>query len=229
MYRFYNLDGIRDEPCDILVAHLPPPYAQELEHLPLAEVQRRVMTVLRDMFSTSRNGGPERTQQFNSENKVLDTYSGDEIGSEFELSDSSGDEEDQRQRREVRQLKIVRTRADKQVRSSDPSKQRQRALARAGAFRADNAWKTKPVVLPLRIEITKWGQDPFAQGAYSCSQATTHISLRNPRLRCPLIPPLVYSLPFSSCGMQPQDGASIATARAERLRVRSSWSAVLRR
>lgn len=231
MYRFYNLDGIRGEPCDILVAHVPPPYAQELENLPLEEVQRRIMIVLHDMFTTRRNGGTARTRQYaESSENFIDSHSGDEIGSEIEISASSGDEADQNDRAVARQRKCAEIRASKKLRKESPTKQEDHSLARAAALRADKDWKKKPVVLPMRIEVTKWGQDPFAQGAYSCSQTTTtHAdACCDHSLRPVLIRPCLPVSVCSSDWLQPVDDLSTPTTGAAVVVVRSLWRAVLR-
>ena len=146
-WRFYNMVAIRGEECDILVAHLPPPHSLQLESTPLREVQHQLMVVLRDALSTERNGGPKRAVPAQSRpREVVDEPPVGYVSEELQCEDSS-DEDDHvlQQRREERLRQFAARREE-----------RARARENKAAARADKAWQSRPVVLPIRMHITKW-------------------------------------------------------------------------
>lgn len=146
-WRFYNMDAIRGEACDILVAHLPPPHSLQLESMPLREVQDQLMVVLRDALSTDRNGGPKRAAPAQPRPRgVVDVPSEGYVSEELQCQDSS-DEDDHvlQQRREERQKQFAARREE-----------RAHARANSAAARPDKSWQSRAVVLPIRMHITKW-------------------------------------------------------------------------
>jgi hypothetical protein len=146
--RFYVPGGIfRRVDIDILVAHLPPPWAQELESMSEVQVQQLVLDVLTDMFSTELNGGPVRPKSSERYASMEDVDTNAEPASAGIALDQFSDEDDEqfhaRQEEHSRQLK-----ARKELRRTC---KRQDAEARR-----DEAWRRKPVVAPHSITVTRW-------------------------------------------------------------------------
>jgi len=146
--RFYVPGGIfRRADIDILVAHLPPPWAHELESMSETQVQLLVLDVLSDMFSTELNGGPVRPKSNERYASMEDVDTNAEPASAGIALEQFSDEDDEqfhaRQEEHSRQLK-----ARKELRRTG---KRQDAEARR-----DEAWRRKPVVAPHSITVTRW-------------------------------------------------------------------------
>ncbi len=153
--RFYNLGAIqRRLDVDILVAHFPPPHGRDLELLSLAEVQARCMEVLHDMFDRAPSA-PSSPRWF------TDVYDDEPESATIRLEQMSDEEEEafhSRGAEHERQL-VARKREQKNGGSEWIVEGRE-----------DDKWQRKPVVPPHSIAVTKWSEDPFALGAYSCGQ-----------------------------------------------------------
>ena len=146
-WRFYNLDAIGGDNCDILIAHLPPPYSLQMESMSVRQVQDEMMTVLRDAFSTARNGGPQRPAMAQPRQRtVVDMPVEGYVSEELQCADSSDEDESALQLRHQQ----------RQAQFAERREERAQARERRAAIRADKAWQTRPVVLPLRMHITKW-------------------------------------------------------------------------
>jgi hypothetical protein len=146
--RFYVPGGIfRRADVDILVAHLPPPWAYELESMSEAQVQQLVLDVLSDMFSTELNGGPVRPKSSERYAPMEDVDTNAEPASAGIALEQFSDEDDEqfyaRKEEHSRQLK-----ARKELRRTG---KRQDAEARR-----DEVWRRKPVVAPHSITVTRW-------------------------------------------------------------------------
>ena len=151
--RFYNLGGIRDDDCSILICHLSPPLDQKLERCNAAQAQDLVMQLLVNMLDTAikgaeRDGPAYPSSDDESPRTVEDTWSADDFP-------STSDEELEERWRKARQRR----------RRRGAKKDEEAKLAE----HKDHKWRKRPVVKPSFVLHTQWRSDPFAQGAYSFS------------------------------------------------------------
>lgn len=171
-WRFYNLDGIaRDSHLSVLIAHRPPDdpngeppqawtlAAQQVERMTNDEMMQAAMEPLFDMFGTD---APEARQQRDKlwakgnqlEDEQSHRYDVDELdSSEMPLSPGTDDE---------RENIAARRQPAHAKKSSERTKREKAAI-----LPTDQEWLHRPVVMPLHVEVTRWGQDAFALGAYS--------------------------------------------------------------
>lgn len=188
-WRFLNLEGLRRSSCDILVAHVAPPYAVKIESMSDDEVKQQVMEVLRTMFdqahtpnnrkatpaplliqpddkqgSTPASSSSRQDFELEDEEKEPAHEEKDAASDALEplLSDSSDEDADNRKlSRSFRQMQLEhKHEEDRAERPPD-----------------NNRWRTRKVCEPLKVIVTRWGRDPFAQGAYCFSLWTqTHVA-----------------------------------------------------
>lgn len=187
-WRFLNLEGLRRSNCDMLVAHMAPPYAEKIESMADEEVKQQVMEVLRTMFdqahtpnnrkappappliqpdakkgSTPASSSLQLDAELNGKEKEPAVHEDKGAASDVLeplLSDSSDEDADNRKlSRSFRQMQLEHKREeDRAQRPPD-----------------NNRWRMRKVCEPLKVIVTRWGRDPFAQGAYCFSRLTqTH-------------------------------------------------------
>lgn len=184
-WRFFNLEGLRRTNCDILVAHVAPPYATKLESLSDAEVTVQAMEVLHTMFdrahmpndrkappaplliqpdtkksSTAASSSPRQDSDVEEEENEPTAIANEEKDAASDaLSLSESSDEDAENRKLCRSIRAMQL----EQKHAEDCAQRQPD---------DDRWCTRMVCEPGQVIVTRWGQDPFAQGAYSFSQLT---------------------------------------------------------
>lgn len=179
-WRFYSLGGIRGDDCNVLIAHQPPPKSREMESRDDEEILAEVMAMLREMFSDEAQ---QRNAQDDDEDidadaprRYLPRSALVNNSQEWTLYDDPGDASDE-------------------MPSSDDdgdatlSRRREQHRGERDTFRHqdqidDGEWRSKPVVAPIKLYVTRWAQDPYALGAYSFGQceADTRAFLDDRRL-----------------------------------------------
>jgi hypothetical protein len=160
--RFYNLGGIRDDDCSILICHLSPPLDQKLGRCNAAQAQDLVMSLLVNMLDTATEGAERDGLACPSSDDecpraVEDNWSADDFA-------STSDEELEERWRVAR---------DRRRRRGGAKKEKEEAKH---ASHKNDKWRTRPVVKPSFVLHTQWRSDPFAQGAYSFSEFGTALS-----------------------------------------------------
>ena len=230
----------------MLVAHAVPPYAEKIETMADDEVKQQVMEVLHTMFdqvhtpnnqkappapqliqpdakkgSTPASSSSQQDLEWEDEEK--EPAANEEKGAASDvleplLSDLSDEDADNRKlSRCFRQLQL------------DHMHEEERAVRPPDN---NNRWRTRKVCEPQKMIVTRWGRDPFAQGAYSFSRSTqTHAAhfvqsgwWQLIALSCWLILRVLHcvctlaALILSCSGLRPEHDPSTARARATRSR-----------
>ena len=155
--RFYSLGGIqRKLDVAILLAHFPPPHSYQLEKQTLAQVQSMCMAVLREMFAPQSLRSTAVAADF-----LVDIHDTEPTSAKLRPRQCSDEDKAAFSTRTAEYERQLATRREERLNGDRQW---------TGEGREDNAWRSKPVVLPHSIEVTRWREDPFALGAYSYGQ-----------------------------------------------------------
>jgi hypothetical protein len=181
--------GVRGDDCHYLIAHIAPPLCHQLEQGSDAAIVELIMGVLRDMFKAEPPRHEEAKVPAELElDAVLSAPPQDEFA-QCVMPDPpvyNAESEMNALLSHLQQLDVCEQEVVEARWARWRQRQQQELLEDATAAQIpDDEWQKRPVVAPMSVDITRWGMDPFAQGAYSYGETariSTSLQLHSPHL-----------------------------------------------